>query len=142
MDAAAQSAAEQECHRALVGFFGSIDRRDYARALSFVTDDVVWKTRKSDLRGADQVRRQLEARSPDRLVIHLLSGIDIEIGDADHAVAHSYIVVYSHDRSGGAPPPYPLTRPLTVGTYTDHLVRQDGRWRISSKILEVLFQAQ
>lgn len=128
-----------QIHRVVVGFFVALDTFDIDRALSLMTDDVEWVRESGTVRGREEVRRSLNARSRQRRTRHLVANVDVRSGGQETAHAHCDILVYQGmlDVETG---PVSIKGPDLLLSNVDDLVRVSGHWKIRRKTPTTVFK--
>ena len=121
----------------LYRYASTIDRFDWDGLRSTLADDLVGQYGNADpVVGGDAVAAWI-AEFCDDVVWqhHFLSVYHVEV-DGDHATA---LVYHTSHQLFGAEPDSPK---VLVGRYHNELRRQDGGWRISTLLLEILWGAE
>jgi ketosteroid isomerase-like protein len=115
--------------RNLIGAYSQcVDDRRYEDIASLTTDDVVFDVHGAVYKGPAEFAQRLAANeSPTRTGKHVTTNVVVAV-DGDTATASSDFTYLARDGDG------PLA-PVTLGRYTDHFVRQDARWRFSSRTI-------
>jgi hypothetical protein len=83
------------------------------------------------VRGREAILASFRQRPP-RFTRHVVSNIIVDVLDDGRAIAHSTVLLYVADDTGGAPP-HPASGPVLVGAFEDELVRQAGGWRFARR---------
>ena len=123
----------------VIGFFVALDSFDVERALSLMTDDVEWVREGGTLRGREDVRRVLEARSRQRRTRHLVSNLDVTQQNSQTARARCDIVVYQGSAESDQNP-LVIRGPDSLLSNLDDLAFQQGQWKISRKSPSTIFK--
>jgi ketosteroid isomerase-like protein len=120
----------------LYRYASTIDRFDWDGVRSTLADDLVAQYGNADpVQGGDAVARWIaEACDGVAWQHHLLSVYHVD-ADGDHATA---LVYHTSHQLFDAEPDAPK---ILVGRYHNELRRQDGGWRISKLLLEILWGA-
>jgi 3-phenylpropionate/cinnamic acid dioxygenase small subunit len=128
---------EIECSRVLTSFATYLDQRRYDDLIALTTPDCCWSS-KGVARGHAEIRERLAARPSNRTTLHLLTNLQVEIGDDMIARAHSCILVYRFDEDGQFP--FQTTTPHTVARCEDLLTMALGHWLIMERRMSVIAQ--
>lgn len=107
-----------------------LDARDLDGYAALFAKDGVWQTGSSQHRGPAEIKAMLVGifgtpapRFVNTEDYHLVSNVEVELIDHDHARGHSrYLYVMRGD--GGSP------HPVLAGRYEDEFVREGGQWKI------------
>ena len=135
MDAAERRAIEWDCQQTLTRFINLLDARRYRDLAALFAPEGTWFQGGKPLRGPAAILAALESRpeAPSLVTQHVVTNIVIDIVDADHADAMTYLTVYRHDGAVAAGAPAPLAGPYMVGVSANKLVRGPGGWLIVEK---------
>lgn len=116
----------------LYGYASSIDVKDFASLRTLLTDDAVAKFGDYEpVAGADAVVAWIEQATDDRSwQHHLISVYQVDV-DGDEATALTYHT--SHQTFVAEPD----VVAVIVARYHDRLRREDDRWRIAEKTMEI-----
>lgn len=140
MDEREELRIEAACHRLLMRYATSVDRKDYDRYLAVFAPDIIWRRPdQPPLVGVDEIRKYFETIERKRRSLehpeghtqrHLFTTVDIEVLNADSARGISYALVYRDETppDGG---PSTMREPELLVEY-DHVFRRtDAGWRIA-----------
>jgi uncharacterized protein (TIGR02246 family) len=116
--------------RLIDNYAATLDARDLDGYAALFAKDGVWQTGNSAHRGPAEIKAMLVGifGTPGQGFVntedyHLVSNVEVELVDGDHAKARSrYLYVMRGD--GGSP------RPVLAGRYEDEFVREGGQWKI------------
>jgi hypothetical protein len=112
---------------ALIGDIG--EPEDYA---SVYAPEAVWELQAARDEGIAEIiesarlRRAEKTSGPGTDSKHVVTLLDIEFADADHARVRSYFTFYT---STSAKPAVSV-----VGSYVDAVVQRDGAWKIAKRV--------
>ena len=132
MDAVTRLVAESAIREliartALIGDIG--EPEDYA---SVYAPDAVWELAAARDEGIAEIIESARLRRADKISgpgtdsKHIVTLIDIEFADADHARVRSYFTFYT---STSVQPAVSV-----VGSYVDDVVQRDGIWKIARRV--------
>jgi ketosteroid isomerase-like protein len=126
---------EREIVATLYRYASTIDRKDYTGLRRVFADDAVARYGERDwISGADRIVEWIaEHGRQEAWQHHLLSVYEVDV-EGDTARTLTYHT--SHSSAEGAPD----TVKVIVARYHDELRRVDGRWRITSKDMEVCWR--
>lgn len=142
MDDQTRRAIEWDCQQVLIRFINDLDARDYEKLAALMAPDGQWFRPDGPARGPEGVLAACRARpAPSGLIIrHVISNIVVDVIDADHAHAVTYLTVYRHEAAAAPQLPVPLAGPYMVGISTNKLARTPEGWRITEKRTTRLFE--
>ena len=132
MDRDAERAIEWDCNKLLNQFYRLLDDKKYEALANLFADDGVWMRLGEELNGPAAILDAMGERE-DWLTAHLLSNVQIEVSDPDHATSSQYVTLYrieGYDPSGG---PAEVTLPMGILRHRDQLVRIDNHWKFQRK---------
>ena len=121
----------------LYRYCSTIDRRDLAGLRATLADDIRARYGNADwIEGGDELVAWIDSATVDTLwQHHLISVYHIDI-DGDHATALSYHT--SHQMFAADPE----VAGVIIARYHDKLVRTPSGWKISEKVMEVLWAGE
>ncbi|GAA4752662.1 hypothetical protein GCM10023350_42450 [Nocardioides endophyticus] len=129
-----------DCTRLMVEYGLRLDHGVAVSTAELFTEDGAWRSNTIDAVGQAQLKAFFQRRADltDRLTRHVVTNIAVDVLDEDHARARSYAVEIRGDR--GADGLAEDTRPAVVGDYKDKLVKVDGRWLFTERLVEISFK--
>ena len=130
-----QLIAVRRCEEAILRFTAHMDACEYGEMERYFAADGIWKRDGGDVCGTLQLREQMAAVKPGRLMRHVISNMRTTFHAPDHATVESYVTLYLHfygDVDQAAPAP--LTGAAAVGRYKDEMRRIDGEWKIQVRL--------
>ncbi len=137
MDHQARQAIEAECRRLVDSFALCIDAGDYDRVMAMFLPDAHYEPIGHVLDGHAAIRRFLDARPKDRLTLHIMSNIVVEVIDDRQATARSYVSYVNTGRAdnaghegGGAA----FGGVSLIGFYDDAFRLSEAGWRFSQRL--------
>lgn len=121
-------------------FIHYYDRRKYDEVLALFTPDAVYEVRGRALHGHAEIKAALDARpGPELTVRHLVTNLHFHTIGADYAHGVSCLTAYAGPTpTGTGPARYPTANAGHIVQVTDRYTVHDGRWKIASRIAEVL----
>jgi hypothetical protein len=121
----------------LYRYCSTIDRRDMVGLRATLADDIRARYGNADwIEGADDLVKWIDSASGDTLwQHHLISVYHVDI-NRDRAAALSYHT--SHQMFGSDPE----TAQVIIARYHDQLARTPSGWKISEKVMEVLWAGE
>lgn len=139
MDRETARAAEWDCQQTVLRFTAAFDAHNFSEMAEHFAPDGIWMRAEGPCHGHAGLQEFGRKRSAQILVRHVVSNIRVDILDAQHARATSYITVYRHDFADAVKLPAPLHVDL-VGEYVDELQLIGGRWLISRRTGSAVFK--
>jgi hypothetical protein len=129
---------ERACTQLVIDFCYALDRKQYAK-LADLFDENSTYTRPIEpdivIRGRDNIRRLFDSRPADRITVHLLSNVRIEVLSAEKARGSSRVVLIhgsvnneKHPQFGHKADPTQL-----YGGFEDEFVKTARGWRILNR---------
>lgn len=137
MDLMARQSIEAACRRLVESFAVLIDARDYDRVMAMFATDAHYEPIGHVLDGHAAIRQYLDNRPVDRVTLHIMSNIVIDVVDDRHATGRSYVsyVNTAADPKGGDWGGGAAFGGLTlIATYDDAFSRGDGLWQFSRRL--------
>ena len=135
MDAVERLLIERECERLIYAYCHVIDHGEAARVAELFDEDGVWATPEVRCEGREAIRKAFQARQSNqgRISRHVCSTPNIEVVDANHATAVTYLTLYRHDGEPGRRTSPLEGLPEFVGDYRDSFVRTPRGWRFHTR---------
>ena len=135
MDRDQERAIEWECQRTIRRYYGHVDAYEYDQAVLMFTADVDWMTLDVKLDGRQEILEGLHGGLGAGTIRHMVTNTVVNVIDADHATARSYVSLYSSpdiriDQHEG---PIAFEGPNLLGDLFDELTRTDEGWRIERR---------
>jgi len=131
---------EAECRRLVESFALHIDSRNNDGIIAMFTPDAHYEPIGDVLDGHAAIRRYLDARPPDRLTLHVMSNIVIDVAGETRAMGGSY-VSYVNARAGDAAHDdggVPFDGITLIGRYEDRFERAGDGWRFSQRLCRAI----
>ena len=130
---------ERACEQLSVAYARHVDFKEYDRFAELFTEDGHLNAG-GPVDGRAAIRQRMAQRSDRLRSRHVLTNIQVEVIDADHARGITYLSLYWHvgDESLGDKP-IEFTGPAAVGHYEDEFVRTASGWRIARRVLRLAF---
>lgn len=119
------------CSKVILRFFQCMDERRYDELLALTTDDCLWVRNGEELKGSEQIRAALDARSPTMHIHHILTNLEVDASENGTATMRAYLVSYRHDSGKPLDGPAPLDRPRAIFKLAGTLRKDDSRWQVS-----------
>lgn len=126
---------ERECERLIYAYCHLVDHGEAARIAELFAEDGVWASPETTREGREAIRKAFQARQDNhgRMSRHVCSTPLVEVLDADHAAAVTYLTLYRHDGEPGRRVSPLEGLPEFVGEYQDVFVRTPGGWRFQTR---------
>ena len=137
---ASARAIEWDCAQVLTRFFNYFDQWRYDDMAELFTPDGVWHRAGKALDSRAAILEALNARSRTQTVRHVVTNVQIDVVDADHAEALLYITAYMHDSGVKVLTPPKIRAPYLVLVVPGWLVRVSGAWKIASMSMNREFE--
>ena len=132
---------ERQCGRLITGYCNHVDARNYDAFLALFASDAEWETQAGGpMRGHEAFRADLDNRSSTSLVRHVSTNARVEVIDETHATGRSYVTLYRDNDHEGIGTSARIA-PALVAEHHDTYVREDGTWRIGSRVTKAVFAA-
>jgi ketosteroid isomerase-like protein len=120
--------------RVITDYAARLDAEDFDGYAALFAHDGTWQNGKTIRHGPDEIKAMLVGlygTPPPGFVnsqsYHLVSNIEVDVIDADHAKARSKHLPIMRDANGDP-------RPALAGRYEDEFVREDGHWKILHRV--------
>ncbi len=123
--------AEWQCSKATLAFFRYLDERKYDDLVALTTPDCLWIRNGEELKGPEQIRTALDARSPTMHIHHIITNLEVEAADDESVAMRAYLLSYRHDDGRPLTGPAPLDKPRAIFISHGVLRPVDGRWKLS-----------
>lgn len=126
---------ERECERLIYAYCHVVDHGEAARVADLFAEDGVWASPEATREGREAIRKAFQARQDNagRMSRHVCSTPLVEVVDADHATAVTYLTLYRHDGAPGRRVSPLDGLPEFVGEYRDAFVRTADGWRFGRR---------
>ena len=133
MDDLERLLAERACESLIVSYSHLIDFGEAGRVAELFTDDGIWESAETTMRGREQIaagfgRRQANTGRRSR---HVCTNVAIDVESATEAQGVCYFTLYRADNVEG--PVASVEGPEMVGEYRDRFVRTADGWRIAHR---------
>jgi uncharacterized protein (TIGR02246 family) len=126
----AKAEATLAIQRVITDYAARLDAEDFDGYAALFAKDGTWQTGQTVRHGPAEIKAMLAGlygTPPAGFVntdsYHLVSNIEVDVLDADHAKARSRHLLIMRDANGDP-------RPALAGRYEDEFVREDGQWKI------------
>lgn len=139
MDREAARAIEWDCQQTILRFTAAFDAGNFSEMAEYFAPDGIWVRAEGPCHGHAGLQELGRKRSAQILVRHVLSNIRVDVLDATHARATTYVTVYRHDFADAVKLPAPLHLEL-FGEYADDLELIGGRWLIARRAATAVFK--
>lgn len=110
----------------------------------FSEDAVLVRPNGAALRGRDAIRQSYASRPATRITRHLVTNVMVELLQDNHALARSYVLLWSGSTDDPVTDWGRAAHPRqVVGEFEDCLLRMaDGRWRIQQRRARFVLHGQ
>jgi hypothetical protein len=81
MEEATRRAIEWDCAQSTARFYNHVDAGRFREAAEMFFDDGTWHRMEGGATGPDQIVKELEARDPNRVSMHLISNLTVRVID-------------------------------------------------------------
>jgi hypothetical protein len=135
----AARAIEWDCAQVLTRFFNAFDRWRYDDMVAMFAPNGVWHRAGKSLKGA-AILEALNARSRTQTVRHVVTNIQVDVGDASTAEFILYVTAYMHDTGTKAISPPKIQSPYLLLVVPGTLVKVDDDWKIASMSMNREFE--
>jgi ketosteroid isomerase-like protein len=131
---------ERACARLIADYCHLVDNGQAARVADHFTDDGVWLSGEENLKGQAAIRSRFEQRQAmtERMSRHVCTNLKVDVLDAEHAEAVTYLILFRHDGDPGRRFS-PTAAPEMIGEYRDRFARTADGWRFQRRELVVSF---
>ena len=133
VDLGARLLIEAECRRLVDDFALAIDARHYDRVMAMFTPDAHYEPIGHVLDGHAAIRRYLDNRPQDRVTLHVMGNVVIDVGDDRFATGRSY-VTYVNAAAVNTGDGAPFDGITLIAGYEDAFVMQGGAWRFARRL--------
>lgn len=120
--------------RVITDYSARIDARDYDGYAALFAKDGTWQNGNTVRKGHEEIKGLLvglfgpyDPNYINRESYHLVSNIEVDLIDADHARARSRHLLIMRSADGS-----PV--PELAGLYEDDFIREDGKWKIARRV--------
>jgi ketosteroid isomerase-like protein len=122
---------ENAVKRAVVTLWAALDSGDFEAVAASFSNDGVWHRQGKQLAGPSGVRTAMAERPKSARTRHLITNTLISIVDENSAEMQFYLTVYQHTADpADAPPPAPMSVPLTVALAHASMRKEAAGWKI------------
>jgi uncharacterized protein (TIGR02246 family) len=126
--------AKLAIQRVITDYTARLDAEDFDGYAALFAKDGTWQNGETVRHGPEEIKAMLVGlygTPPPGFVnmesYHLVSNIEVDMIDSDHARAHSRHLLIMRDENGDP-------RPALAGRYEDEFVREDGQWKILHRV--------
>jgi 3-phenylpropionate/cinnamic acid dioxygenase small subunit len=127
----------EACKALSIAFANAVDRRDYDRVLSVLTEDAEFIRWDRSFSGRDVIKSMLHSRDESIQTRHICSNIEIDNLTDTTATGITYFTFFNGE--GEHEEVIPLAGPKFVGEYHDEFILIAGEWRIQKRKVRIVF---
>jgi SnoaL-like domain len=134
--------AEHACERIIRCYCRHADLGEHAKAAEqFLADGRLEMPNGQRFEGKAAIRDRLASQPATQISRHLIANVVVEVRDADHASATSYLLMYRGVAEGPAVgQALPLGDAFLLGQYEDEFVKTGEGWKFASRRLRASFK--
>lgn len=139
MDASEKLIVTREIHDRILDYWYDVDANGGRNAGTFYTQDAVWEAPARTFAGRAEIQGFFDWRLTrgDRLALHVVNNLKVEVESATQASARWYLMLYAAD----GVPVLPSEPAQQVALITDKWTRgADGVWLCTHRKFSVLFE--